>query len=439
MRAADERSTFWLGLVVVLGTVNALDPGHLLGTVAWIVLSVVYVESRFGLARLHHPVVLCFVLGLIPYVAGFVALAFTPEYELAPAGARLSWVGLTTFLVICHLSAVPGATFRKQWSTASTNLYALGLGASGLSVTAGLLFFRSHGIALLAANAEAGRVTASAGAGLTLSLLTAGMSVGVPALVLGSLHLTGPARTTARGVVLTDLVVVLLTGSRALVIHGLVAAVVAYYVGRRGEVPVSRLVVTGALAAYGSVVIGQLRYAGGSTGLGLLGARRLAVDPYVSGLLQRYESVHGPVGLELFRIAFATYAPGQQPLVSDVLKERLGLSFAGGGVSVPLPAEAFVSAGWVGVPLLCGLAALAVGVLSHSMHRAGDQAALARGIVLAVLWSGVFGAGVATTLASYVLPAVLLMTALTLLTRGRRRPVATPRERRPRGPAVKGA
>ncbi|MBA1332202.1 hypothetical protein QQ73_14145, partial [Candidatus Endoriftia persephone str. Guaymas] len=76
------------------------------------------------------------------------------------------------------------------------------------------------------------------------------------------------------------------------------------------------------------------------------------ISSYVSGLLYVYEYIPDLIDFDsgfLFIQTFSTLLPGYQPTFGLVLKEAIGLEYAGGGLNPTMVGELYIDSGVYGV------------------------------------------------------------------------------------------
>jgi len=116
-------------------------------------------------------------------------------------------------------------------------------------------------------------------------------------------------------------------------------------------------------------------------------------------------------------LPFATYLPGSQPGLGTVLKQDLGLAFSGGGISTPLPLEGYLDFGWIGCALYGLLTGVIGGQLTKRYVRQSERFGLLKLSIVGATLSGA-AAGLGTTLATFLVPQMLIVSfALYLLRR----------------------
>ncbi|MCY4726599.1 hypothetical protein NYO98_09950 [Nocardioides sp. STR2] len=373
--------------------------------IVWSISALVSISYRLGLKNLHDPSVMVFWLGVLPSALGLSSIPFS-SYQPHHLATSLMWLSLGTYVAIIGVVDRPVGAIQLPTRAERARLGWMGLVASAATLGAAAVFFSQRGVTLLMFNAEQARVDASSGAGPLLAIVHIGASLAVGAVVLSGVGQSRAARNVKLVLVALCLVAVALTASRGALLKALLVGVGAALATRSWKSPLSRLVTVAAAAVLSAWLLGELRYAGGDTSFASLAVQRLAADPYSAGIVFDARSDPRVSGLHLFGTAFSTYLPGSQPLIGDILKSNANLSFAGGAIAVPLAAEGFLFLGVPGVVIFSGAAALVPVIIKKRI--APTVSGTLVGTVFGTTWAGVFGAGIATTVATYGVPAVVL-------------------------------
>lgn len=240
-------------------------PGHVWLAASWCLTSLLYVQRRYGVRRLYHPVVAIYAFGLLSEALGFVALAFTPEYQVSATSERAAWLSWTVVLVTAHYLSHPGPDVDEPVRPPNDRLRASGVVLLSSSLLGVAYFFHRRGIPLLSLNPEADRVTAAAGLGSLGTFITAAQVVGIPILAL-SLGARSAARVSGTrafifvGLIAGSILSSALVGSRVFVVRGVAEAVLAYAAGRSGAVPRRLALVMLPLSVYVAALLGRIRF-----------------------------------------------------------------------------------------------------------------------------------------------------------------------------------
>lgn len=400
------------GLFAVAATGVVLH-GPLVLTI-WVLLLAAFFQVRFGLLTLWHPAVLLWWLGIVPSV---FPLYFYTGFDVGVAyhsyNADLLWmISLSSLAWGIHLAS-PSVERRTPYfkvsglgRTAITRVLVAGFVLISISIAAYAVLYARNGNAYLSDNPEAQRVVQASGSGLI-------GTVGFTTLILASILL--PAGVTALrrrrmiagvfGFLLMACALMLLsvTGGRTILLRAVLVVAIILVTARGWTIRPSFLLALGSIILALIAVLGSLRYHGEAQSplLGLL--QRLSVDPQVAGAIVSLPGTSGYWHGQALLSSFAVYLPGSNPALGDILKNVLLLSFSGGGVSTPLPAEAFLDFGWLGVFAYPFLAGITIGLLLQWTRGRSPLARLLMEMSVGVAFSGLMG-GLGVTLALYALP-----------------------------------
>lgn len=335
---------------------NVLVPGVAWIGFAWIATAVAVFCQHFRKENSGHASVLVFWLGALPSALALSVVNMS-SYNVSDLGLQLAWVALKTYLLLTIWYARPIAR-RDLSSPPREDLRLLAVASSALTLATGAAFFASAGFPLLQQNAEQARVAASTGNAVALTIIHTSALVAVVASILTRGNSTS-LRLWQLAIMWSVPAVVLLTGSRGVVLKILVGAIfAAFYVSRWSNLWLRLFPLAGA-AALGAALVGQLRYAGGSSSLTQMAVQRLAADPFAVDVIMSSTSNDWRLsGLGPFMAALGTYAPGEQPLLGEILKQQSGLDFAGGALAVPLAAKRWMVGEFLGVMLLAWIMAV---------------------------------------------------------------------------------
>jgi oligosaccharide repeat unit polymerase len=268
-------------------------------------------------------------VGLLAYLGGVVAVSFLSRGQSVADGPQRSWIPRRLALATALLFAV-SATL-SAW-----------------------IMFRT-GIPILSSDVETSRTLVLPQVGGYVYYLA--RTIAVPALLaivsLFLRRLSTPARLLWLAIAVLGLLALAASGYRNGVVFVLFTAVVAYsYLVRRVRLWYAAIFVAVLLilvAAYG-----LFRFQGAITWDATAIARRLlqemAVVPVgLAHILDKFPSevdfFHGR-GMML---GFLALAPGEQPVLGPLLKEIIGLDYAGGGFSPSILGSFYLEFGWPGV------------------------------------------------------------------------------------------
>jgi len=326
--------------------------------------------SRPWLPDLFAPHVAFPLVFALLYGAGSLWFAYVrdparvlPLYPFYFAGLLAFWGGLFSVALLKGRSSVVVAP-QPGWIARRLALATILLFALSVLATTFILF--KAGIPILRSDAETARTLVLPQVGGYVYYLA--RTIAVPALLaivylfLHSHRLSRPVRLFWLGVAGLGLLALVASGYRNGAIMVLLTALIAYsYLVRRvtvwqAAISISFLVIL--LAAYGFF------RARGGIAWDVVGVVRqlfseVAVVPYNFATIR--DNVPSVIGFFYGRgmlLSFLALAPGEQQVLGPLLKDRLGLDYAGGGFAPSILGGFYLEFGWVSLVVgmfLCGL------------------------------------------------------------------------------------
>jgi len=374
----------------------------------------------------------------VVYYATFIGIGIvaTDYYDLVltPGVSVAAVVGLAAFLVgavASDMLASPPGRIKIRRSVSVVSTYRPGeIAWARVFLLVGALillyyYYRVDTIPLLAEDAENVRVTVKAGQGYL-------PIVAYAFLVTGTLNTMALATTKTRlsvlfaGVVsLLGAILLLGVGFRAPSLYLLFDSFIVYAFMKRHKIPIGWLLFMGSFAILNVGLLGYFRLRG-SWATSLYAIIRIAVWRIFLNNLQALNYVFNlfPVSEPYmwgrsYLVDASVVLPGYQPHFGFWLKDRLGLQFAGGGLTQTVVGELYLNWSWWGI--IIGMFTL--GILFRILYRAlaKEQCLSTSKLALLVLLSTslmpIVNSGVVLVLLINTIPLVAVFIAYRLCVR----------------------
>lgn len=426
-----------LGIAVSLGwlAVYGLDGERALTdySIAWFRLGYVWMLAWLAvtadLRNYYDPVVAYYwyfvsttLLGTDPRLQSSIGTAF----ELSPGALLALLAHIAAVLAGARLATSPARAgrwtptqpprFRAVLEYASVWTAAALVWSLGIIASAYLFMFQWGYVPLLAPDAENIRVQAQAGLGFLVVPATLSLHVGTLLLVACS-AIQRRFTWLVRGMLVVSFAVLLGYGFRALPMAVLLEAFVLTAVIHHGRIrllPAITLVL-GLFLLLG--LIGFIRF--GIDWGALSWDRILAIATWRTGLsdmrnlqyiLEHFRD-HGDLLFgKTFWVDFVALVPGPDANSGILLKEMLGLTFRGAGITPTFPGEMYANAGWAGVvfgSVALGFALRRIGYAICDRAQIGTVAVV-RATILVYMLAGLSTGLVGAAIFVHIVPFLLL-------------------------------
>lgn len=340
------------------------------------------VSIQWGLGRFTHAIVPFFLFSVLFFWLSVFLLASYSTYVPSAHTFEICYFGFTLPIVFYFVfdRMLGKAPLRVRFlatraldycenSRFTDSFWKIALTMSFIFST--LFFIQAGGIPMLAENPELARVTAMQSAGTIHRLSYLCLHFGAIALAVSvaSHHRHGRATGTRalrrhawRVAPLVALCFYnMLTGPRSPALWAIIYFTVSLHLLTNREVSLRRLVIPAAAVLLIVAIAGGIRYSGvrnvNYDDTAIRFVNRLYMNVVnADRIVEAFE--HERISPNSLWIDLAVLAPGHQEDLGTVLKEHVGASYDGGGITVPLPAEGFMNYGEAGVLVYALLAAL---------------------------------------------------------------------------------
>jgi len=416
----------WSGVIVAIGTLISIaisqDWFLTAFTLGLYVVLLLILHRIYNLLNWIDPTVL-FVVSYVTFIGVGIPFIGYYDFVLAPSVLFAILLGLATFsagaITFDALVFRPGR-IKIRYSISIISVPRRGeIGWAWAFFVVGALillyyYYRVGTVPLLAEDAENVRVTVKAGLGylpiLAYAFLTTS-TISITTLATKELSIS-----PLFAIVISCIGALLLVGIgyRAPALGLLLNVFIVYLYIKYQRIPLKWLLISGLFMI---TIIGWLGYLRLEselvTGISMilrLGIWRLFVNNlYVLNFIYDSFPVSEPHMLGMsYLIDIKTLLPGYQPHFGFWLKERLGLEFAGGGVTQTIVGELFINWGWIGIIVGMFTMGIVFRILYHALTK--DRLLSVPRFVLLVLLStslmGIVSSGLVLVLLFDTLPLV---------------------------------
>ena len=266
-----------------------------------------------------------------------------------------------------------------------------------LAIASIILFYAGGGLRILMGGlVEETRYAMTFGRG-HLYFLGNSLTVTIPMYIGVKLYYRKKIDLFDYGLIVSSLVLISLSLSRSHLLWYLVRLVITFHYLRK-QIVYRRAILYAVVVLIIAVAIVYLRYP--TFGFGVRFLNEISVHIKNLGLFMINESKIGRLGLAPIIMNLSMLLPGHQPDFGIWLKELLGLTFIGGGISIPVVGEGMLSAGLAGVIAEMFIIGLILRISYHRFQKRSSLRSLFIYIILLCKCANAIGYGIAVNVIS---------------------------------------